>query len=73
MADIATDEFEKQDILRRFKLDITRLNTQKEELEYKLFSFQKEKARLEGSIRDIEKAILERQAELDKHRKEFGM
>ncbi len=74
MADIdELDEFGKQEILRRMKLEVSRMQMQIEENEFKLFMMEKERVKLTESIEHSREAIKEKKAELAKHQQEFGV
>lgn len=74
MADIGElDEFGKIEILRRLQLNITRINAQIEENEFKLFIMERDKQRLKKSIEDSKQEINKNQEELKKHKDLWGM
>lgn len=68
MADIDDlDDFGREEILRRLKLDIVRMQTQIAENEFKLFMMEKERKRLEQSIAEAQDVIKVKEADITKH------
>lgn len=65
MADINQD---KEEILMRMELELSRIEQQKKEIEYRIFSLGKEQERAKNSLADVIKAIEAKKNEIESFR-----
>lgn len=65
MADINQD---KEEMLMRMELDLSRIEQQKKETEFRIFSLGKDQEKARASLADIVKAIETKKAEIEEFR-----
>lgn len=74
MADIggSDDPIQQETILRQLQIELDRQVHQRKENDFKLFTLKQEVKRMEKSIQDIDKEVVEKQKKLETLRAQFA-